>query len=242
MKRQLPGPGPGAGSGSRSFSGACSVTFVEPALPPALFSRLLRAVRALGETGLRDTYQTTFWMPSGAAPSCVVEEAVSALWLPGRYAGAEWWLSRMRTSNVQVDFHRDRDERLALRGGPVVHPARSSVLFLNRCRGGLLAVTSQPPNPSNPAMAPDVLDFDLAQPAPNRFVWFDGRLTHGVLDARNQVPGARLPHEPALRLAVIINFWRARPTGVPRFDESRAYGKLRTEGWRRRPKTATKVG
>lgn len=206
---------------------SAAVDHVEGALPAALFARLLRAVRGLGESGLRTTYQTTFWLPSSAAPSCVVEEAVAALWLPGRYAGAEWWLSRMRTSNVQVDFHRDRDERLALSGGPDVHPARSSVLFLNRCRGGLLAVTAEPPNPKNPAMAPDRLELDFAEPAPNRFVHFDGRLTHGVLDARNQIPGARLPRERSLRLAVIINFWRARPHGVPLFSESRAYRSLR---------------
>jgi hypothetical protein len=183
---------------------------------------VLRAVRALGSTGLKHTYQTTFWMPRGATPSCVIEEAARALWLPGAYAGAEWWLSRMRTSNVGVDFHVDCDER----GSHHVHPARSSVLFLNRCRGGLLAVTAQPPNPANPALAPDVHDFDFARPEPNRFVWFDGRLTHGVLDARNQLPGARLPRERALRLAVIINFWKRRPTGVSTFAESGKYGAL----------------
>jgi hypothetical protein len=204
------------------------IHFVEPALPPPLFSRLLGAVKRLGETGLRATYQTTFWFPRGAPPSCVVEDAIAQLWLPGRFAGVEWWLSRMRTSNVQVDFHRDRDERLALNGGPDVHPARSSVLFLNRCRGGLLAVTRHAPSPSNPAMAPAVHDFDFAQPSPNRFIWFDGRLTHGVLDARNHIPGARLPREQTLRLAVIANFWRARPHAVPLFGESRAYRQLAT--------------
>jgi hypothetical protein len=192
-----------------------------------LFVRLLRAVRGLGESGLRTTYQTTFWFQRGAAPACVVEEAIARVWLKGPFAGVEWWLSRMRTSNVQVDFHRDRDEKLALLEGRDVHPARSSVLFLNRCRGGLLAVTQEPPNPRNVALAPDVHDFDFAQPGPNRFVWFDGKLTHGVLDARNEIPGRRLPRENTLRLAVIANFWRARPTGVPVFGESRAYRTLR---------------
>jgi hypothetical protein len=197
--------------------------FVEPALPAPLFARLLRNVKRLGETGLRTTYQTTFWFPRGAPPSCIVEEAIAQLWLKGPWDGVEWWLSRMRTSNVQVDFHRDRDEKLALRGGPQRHPARSSVLFLNRCQGGLLAVTNRAPNPRNDAMAPDVHDFDFAEPKPNRFVWFDGKLTHGVLDARNEIPGRRLPREKALRLAVIVNFWRRRPTDVPLFCESRAY-------------------
>jgi hypothetical protein len=204
---------------------------VDGALPQALFRRLKTAVMALGATGLRTTYQTTFWMPRGAAPSCVVEEAIAHLKVPGRFAGAEWWLSRMRTSNVQVDFHKDRDEKLALEGGPLRHPARSSVLFLNRCKGGLLAVTCEAPNPKNPAMVPDRVEFDLVEPRPNRFVHFDGRLTHGVLDAKNQIPGARLPREPALRLALIVNFWRQRPTCIPEFVQSRSYRVLR---WRKK--------
>jgi hypothetical protein len=133
----------------------------------------------------------------------------------------------MRTSNVQVDFHRDRDERLARRGGADIHPARSSVLFLNRCRGGLLAVTHQSPNPANPALAPAVHDFDFAKPEPNRYVHFTGQLTHGVLDARNEIPYRRLPRERALRLALIVNFWRRRPTDVPLFAASRAYRSLK---------------
>ncbi len=198
----------------------------EGALPPRLFDPLRGAVVAIGERRLRHTYQTTFWFDFGQEPSNRVEAAVLKLRVPGTFAGAEWWLSRMRTSNVQVDFHRDRDERLALRTGRQIHPAISSVLFLNECRGGLLAVTAQPPNPDNPAMAPDVLDFDLIEPRANRYVWFDGRLTHGVLDAGNQLPGRRLPREAKLRLTIAINFWKKRPTGIPRFSERRLYREL----------------
>lgn len=198
----------------------------DEALPAPLFRRLLRAVEGLGEQRLARTYQTTFWFPRGAAPSNVVEEAIAALPRVAGCAGTEWWLSRMRTSNVQVDFHRDRDERLALAGGPTRHPKVSSVLFLNRSRGGLLAVTDEDPNPDNPAMAPDVLALDLVEPVPNRYVTFDGRKTHGVLDAENQLPGRRLPREPKLRLTIAINHWRARPTGVPRFNETRIYRAL----------------
>jgi hypothetical protein len=134
----------------------------------------------------------------------------------------------MRTSSVQVDFHQDRDEQLALRTGRLVHPRWSSILFLNRCRGGLLAVTGALPVEENPAKAPDRLDFALAAPRPNRFVWFDGALTHGVLDSENQIPGPRRRREPALRLAIAFNFWRKRPTGVPRYDETRIYRSLRS--------------
>jgi hypothetical protein len=204
------------------------LTRLDPALPAPLFRKLAARVRALGQTRLRQTYQTTFWFPLDEAPASVIEEAVLLLrpHVPGRFVGVEWWLSRMRTSNVQVDFHRDCDEQLLRQGGPEVFPTRGSVLFLNQCRGGLLAVTEAPPNPANPACAPDALDFDLVRPAPNRYVTFAGHLTHGVLDARNQVPGARLPREPGLRLAVAINYWDHRPTGVPRFRETKLYRPL----------------
>ena len=92
----------------------------------------------------------------------------------------------MRTSDVQVDF-RDRDEALFRRTGRVAHPVVSSVLFLNRCRGGLLAVVDAPPNDANWACAPDALDADLVKPWPNRFAVFAGDATHGVLDANNDV-------------------------------------------------------
>ncbi len=204
------------------------VRLSDDALPGPLFRRLKRAVEALGEQRLRRTYQTTFWFGCESAPSNVVEEAIEQLRAraPGNFAGVEWWLSRMRTSNVQVDFHRDLDERLAQSGGPQVHPAISSVLFLNRCRGGLLAVTREAPNPENAAMAPDNLALDLVQPLPNRYVWFGGALTHGVLDATNQIPGRRLPREPKLRLTIAINFWKSRPTGIPRFADRRIYAQL----------------
>lgn len=204
----------------------------DQALPPRLFVRLHKAIEALGEQRLRQTYQTTFWFGfDPPAPSNVVEEAIVHLRKTAprdarAVVGAEWWLSRMRTSNVQVDFHRDRDERLALTTGRQVHPTVSSVLFLNRSRGGLLAVTRQAPNPANPAMAPDVLALDLVEPRPNRYAWFDGRMTHGVLDAGNQIPGKRLPTERSLRLTIAINLWKKRPLEVPRFLERKIYRSL----------------
>lgn len=207
------------------------VVVTDNVLPEPLFRRLLAKIEALGEIGLKNTYQTTFFMPRDANPSCVVEEAIEILWPEIRkprseFAGAEWWLSRMRTSNVKVDFHRDLDERLFRRTGRRVFPAQSSVLFLNRCKGGLLALTQQCPNPKNAAFAPDNPEFDLIDPKPNRFVQFDASLTHGVLDAENQIPGRRLPREKNLRLAVIINLWKRRPSSVPTFLNSGHYREL----------------
>lgn len=208
------------------------VRFVDDALPAASFNALARGVKALGRERIVAGYQTTFWFELGTKPSCLIERAVDQLSsvLPPvkrkRAIGVEWWLSRMRTSNVKVDFHRDRDNALWDSKRVERNPVLSTLLYLNRCRGGLLAVTTEPPNPKNPAFAPDRHDFDFVEPRPNRFAWFDGTLTHGVLDARNHIPGARLPTERAWRLAIAINFWAKRPLGVGGFRESPHYRAL----------------
>ena len=132
----------------------------------------------------------------------------------------------MWTHDVRVDFHRDRDERLALGGGPDRHPRVSSVLFLNRVRGGALAVTTQPPDPRHPALVPLPLQADLVGPRPNRLAMFDGRLTHGVLDAGNAVPVSRLRRRGELRLTLVMNGWARRPSGVPVYAEAEVYASL----------------
>jgi hypothetical protein len=215
------------------------VSLVDRCLPPPLFRRLARAVRTLGTEGLARTYQTTFWFDLGH-PAALPEEAVLALRarVPAlrapSIAGAEWWLSRMRTSDVRVDFHRDRDEVLFRRTGRLAHPALSSILFLNRCRGGLLAVTARAPDERNAALAPAPLDGDLVRPWPNRFVFFAGDVTHGVLDADNAVPHRRLAPPTPLRLALVVNWWSRRPTDVPRFADTRRYRALALGGARAR--------
>ncbi|HET9594712.1 MAG TPA: hypothetical protein VFP65_03975 [Anaeromyxobacteraceae bacterium] len=202
------------------------------ALPAQLLRALSAAVRALGPERLRDTYQTAFWYDLHT-PSCLPEEAALAvrplaLALAGDgVAGVEWWLSRMRTSDVRVDFHRDRDELLFARTGRTRHPAAGSVLFLNRCRGGLLAVTGQPADDANPARAPLPFDGDLVRPRPGRLALFPGDATHGVLDARGEVPQGRLSPPTPLRLALVMNWWRRRPEGRPRFAEAGVYRRLR---------------
>src|SRR5258707_8172555 len=124
----------------------------------------------------------------------------------------------MHTPDVRVDFHRDRDEELARRTGRIIHPEVSSVLFLNRAKGGLLAVSGNPPNDQNPARAPSRVDFSLVRPYPNRLAFFDGNRTHGVLDAYNRLPRARGRGEQRLRLAVAGKRWDRRPLDGPPFS------------------------
>jgi hypothetical protein len=199
------------------------------ALPTPLFRTLLRRVRSIGTKGLGRTYEITFWFDL-TQPSNVVEEAILALRslvpLPPAVVGVEWWLSRMRTSDVRVDFHRDRDEKLARRTGRIIHPKVSSVLFLNRARGGLLAVSGSRPNPRNPARAPSRVDFSLVRPHPNRLAFFDGNRTHGVLDDYNRLPRLRGRGMRRLRLAVVVNWWHRRPLGIPLFSETSIYRSL----------------
>jgi hypothetical protein len=206
------------------------IHFQDRALPSALFRRLRRGVRAVGDERMSSTYETTFWFDLGR-PRSLVEEAVvsiASLLQDQSVVGVEWWLSRMTTSRVRVDFHQDRDEKRSRRGGTLRHPRVSSVLFLNRVRGGALAVTAQPPNAKNPSSVPLPLDADLIAPRANRLVWFDGRLTHGVLDADNRIPGGRCRTRGELRLSVVMNWWSTRPMAVPRFAEVDVYGALKT--------------
>lgn len=205
------------------------VTLIDGALPAREFSRLRDAIVALGTERLRDSYQTTFWFDFDDAPTNLVEDAALTLRarVPAKARGVEWWLSRMRTSNVKVDFHRDHDIARKERDGVERNPLMGSVLYLNECRGGLLAVTREPPNPRNPAFAPTKHDFDFVAPRANRYTFFNGKLTHGVLDAENQIPGKRLPREPELRLAIAINFWKSRPLNVPKYSERNLYAGLR---------------
>ncbi len=208
------------------------VKLVDDALEPKAFKRLQKAIVGLGRERIVAGYQTTFWFDFQEPPSNLVEQAALAVreHIPARLRqtviGVEWWLSRMRTSNVKVDFHRDRDNARWDERREERNPRFSSLIYLNECRGGLLAVTEHQPNPKNPAFAPDELEFDFVEPRPNRFAFFDGTLTHGVLDARNQVPGARLPTERTWRQAIAVNFWPEHPWGVPRYADSPHYRAL----------------
>ena len=189
--------------------------------------------------GERADYWTSFWLPVGRRPAagCITEEAALELLArvppPRPVAGIEWWIGRMHTTDVPLDFHHDRDNALYEQTGHIRHPRWSSVLYLGPCRGGALVVTDQrlqhrldtyvlhPEEPSR---------MEHVQPHHNRLARFDGRLLHGVLDARNEVPSGRID-EPsgAVRLTVVMNGWGHRPRGLSRWPPA-TYPELATRG------------
>lgn len=205
---------------------------VDDAAPPAVFRAALRGVRRVGP---RASYWKTFWFDLGA-PANVIEVLALAVRPQVRargVAGCEWWLGRMRTTDVALDFHHDRDLALFERTGRLRFPLVSSVFFLNRVRGGSLFVTDQRLVRSGGALTltpAEPRSFASCRPAPNRFAQFSGDCLHGVLDANERVPTGRVPGPPARqRLSIVFNWWDRRPEGVREWRETRAYPELR---WR----------
>jgi hypothetical protein len=198
---------------------------IDGALPPALFRRARAAIARLGKERLAKSYWTTFWMPLGAPPAHALEEAVLRL-APvalgrSRAAGAEWWLGRSYTNDVPIELHFDQDVKLSEAGGPLQHPLVSSVLFFNQVRGGQLVVTDQRPGDEHASR------LETVKPRANRYAVFEGDRYHGVLDARGRIPSRKLPGPRGrLRLTLVVNFWRARPSGVTNWREARAYRAL----------------
>ncbi len=208
------------------------IQIVEPAVPNALFRRAHRALRRVGNAA---TYWRTFWFDFHD-PQNVVEELALSLrsHLPrgAKIAGVEWWIGRMRTTNVPLEFHHDRDLALYESIGRVVHPSLSSVLFFNTVRGGSLLVTNQTLVTKKgwrlqPASA---THYASVRPLPNRFALFSGALYHGVLDANDELPHGRLSGKPAsVRWSIVFNWWKRAPINTRRWSESRAYRALKSD-------------
>jgi hypothetical protein len=217
------GPGAWRGTLARVRDGA---------LPDGLVRSARRAVARLGRERLRQSYFTTFWLARGEEPANAVEEAVLALWrlaAPGkRCTGAEWWIGRSYTTDVPVGFHFDQDVR---RASGLTHPMLSSVFFFNRVRGGQLAVTDQRSGPRGEPRPRLARRLQAIAPRRNRYAIFDGRLFHGVLDARGRAPGRKLPGRPGrMRVTLVVNFWARRPARVPRWKDARVYRALAGRG------------
>lgn len=203
----------------------------DQALSEPLFDETRRAVRRIGP---RASYWRTFWFPLQAEPRCLPEKAARELvrFVPerSRIVGVEWWIGRMRTDQVPLDFHHDRDLALFEATGRISHPRWSSVLYLNRVKGGSLFVTDQRLRRRGDEyrLVPEAPgDFALAHPEANRFVRFPGQLLHGVLDQNDRPPSrASQKGRGALRLSLVVNWWTRRPRSIPRWSAEIAYPEL----------------
>lgn len=200
---------------------------IDSALPEALVRRARAAVSRLGRERFRMSYFTTFWLPRGAEPANVLEEAALALARHARVecAGIEWWIGRTYTTRVPIGFHFDED----VKGRRRRHPLISSVFFFNAVRGGQLAITD-----ATPGRAPQRLE--AVKPRRNRYAIFKGNLLHGVLDRDGRTPSRPLSGPRGrLRVTLVVNYWEAPPEGVPLFSGSRTYRALsrRNRGPRR---------
>ena len=191
---------------------------IDAALPDALVRRARAAVSRLGRERFRMSYFTTFWLPRGAAPANVLEEAALALSRRAhvKCAGIEWWIGRTHTTRVPIEFHFDAD----VKGRKRRHPLFSSVFFFNAVRGGQLAITD-----ATPGRAPQKIQ--AVKPRRNRYAIFRGNLLHGVLDRDGRTPSRPLaaPHG-RLRVTLVVNYWEAPPTGVTTWSASGRYRPL----------------
>ena len=213
------------------------MTVTDGALPESLFAPLTQAVRAIGA---RADYWRSFWLPAAPSTSPCGWAERAALELlrrvppPRPVVGLEWWLGWMRTNDVPLEFHHDRDNALHDRTGRIRHPRWSSVLYLSRCRGGALVVTDQRllhRGPEYLLSPPEARRLAHVQPRENLLARFDGRLLHGVLDAHNAVPSAPLPDtagEP--RMTLVMNGWGRRPEGLERWRPEELYPELAMDG------------
>src|SRR5438105_239014 len=197
------------------------INLFEDALPPALFRRLGRAVRAIGTERMENmgTYSTTFWFPVGTKPANVVEESVSLLFTlvqPGpECIGMEWWLGRLKRGE-SLPFHTDRDRSLRKETGQIVHPLWSSILYLNRFPSSPTIVLEQVLSPDGKSWVPPEPKFGKTLDAvPNHYATFRGDLRHGVVanGAGQKAAGSSRKTEksPELRLTLLVNYWDRRP-------------------------------
>src|SRR6266850_3158882 len=187
------------------------------ALQIPLFRRLVRAVHAVGSERINQngSYTTTFWFPSGAKPTNVVEEALiklRPLVRPGRQCiGMEWWLGRL-SYGESLGLHFDRDLSLQHQTGRIVHPLWSSILYLNWFASSPTLILDQTLGPDGKSMSPPEAIFGRAIDAiPNAYVAFRGNLRHGVVvnGVRRKPAGKSRKKEisPELRLTLLVNYW-----------------------------------
>jgi hypothetical protein len=199
----------------------------EKALPAELFTRLVSAVRAIGDERLKHNYTTTFWFPRGSAPRNVAEEAVLQLARladpPPSCVGMEWWLGRLAFGE-KLRYHFDRDMTIRRKLGQYVTPIFGSVMYLNSYPSSPTVVLNQVTSPDGRSKVPAKAEIrEVVQAVANRYMVFRGNIRHGV------IPEKDAGHAPTddLRLTLLVNYWDRRPMPPICFDyDGTIYGDL----------------
>ena len=155
---------------------------------------------------------------SSASPEQAVTEDV--------IVGAEYW-TQVYTKGRGLAFHVDKDEHAMKTRGEMINPKYSSVLYLtggeHRGNDGRLRVqsptviTDEHYDHERRRMVP--IDFPtescMVFPKANRYLVFDGRAGHGVLDLR-QSDDAHDRADDDVRMTFLVNWWTTRPEGIER--------------------------
>ncbi len=195
------------------------ISLFEEALPGSLFERLVRGVRSIGDEELRKPYSKTFWLPIGATPSNVAEEAVIELsgliGPPPQCIGMEWWLGRLGYGK-QLRFHFDRDMTLSKKTGQCVTPVFGSVFYLNNFNSSPTVIDDRiPGSDGKPQASTNPTLRKSVEPIANRYAVFRGDLYHGVVPNPESVKRAndnKTENDlPEARLTLLVNYCDRRP-------------------------------
>lgn len=148
--------------------------------------------------------------------------------------GAEYW-TQTYAKGRGLAFHVDKDEHAMRARGEMINPRYSSVFYLTGgerlgSEGRLrvqspTVITDEHYDQESRQMVPTDFPTEscLVFPKANRYLVFDGRAGHGVLDLGQQVDDG-----DDVRMTFLVNWWGRQPEGVERDD--RASGDAINEG------------
>jgi len=159
-------------------------------------------------------YKTTFWYPREEQAENAFESIIDELALHVKpddsIIGVEWWFSVMhinKTPQWLLPCHFDRADISERDPAKILHPAISSVLFLNSVPYGELVVTDQPMRDPKTGKDRQPQNMHFVLPDVNRYVMFPGDLYHGVIGRmwRDELPDS-------LRVSMAVNWWTEKPS------------------------------
>ncbi len=232
-----------------------SISIFRDGLPAAAFEERDRRNAIIAQLGTLDACPN-YWLPLDAIRSnelrSPAERIVADLYrrcilphvLPNQeITGAEYW-TQQYTKGRGLAFHVDKDEHAMKTRGEMINPQYSSVLYLT---GGEQAGSDGRLRVQSPTVITDEhydqerrrmvpVDFPtescLVFPKANRYLVFDGRAGHGVLDLGQQdgdedgdtdgdtegdTDGDR---DGDVRMTFLVNWWGRQPEGIERDDRA----------------------